>query len=723
MKHFLLVLIIVVCAHSAAFSADKASPRVKMLLSQINKSKNANSLNIETISGLMKVSSEVSATDLAKTNTSIRTKAGDIWTFSVPVNNLPELLSLNGIVFIELDEPIVPNLDEARKWMGADKVHSNFDANYFGFTGKGVVVGIVDAGFDYDHPVFYDSTRNELRIKRVWEQKKSGTPPLGYSYGNELKTADEIWNAEYDIDFFSHGAHVAGIAAGNDNLSNGRYRGFAPDADLVFVCIRPEKSEWKSTGLSSLVDAFQYIFEYAESVGKPAVANLSWGFALGPHDGSSLFNQACNNLIKPGRAITISAGNNGREKLHISKVFTPTDTLLATALNFSSYAPEPKTWIDSWIDDADDINISFQLYNSSSLKFSSNKFTIDLDSAKVSPIEIRLKNSPIDSLVLIASASLYPNGRTRVFLELTSHTYHKLIISAESKSGEINMFSGMVDQYTGYPSAFSSLGENWMKDGNNELTINDLSLADSVFSVAAYISKDTWLNIGNMYVGVSLPVGNIAYFSSRGATINGKIKPDFAAPGMYLSSAVSSTDPDFRVGSSSRSQVTIETDTSIAGYRMAVLAGTSMASPSLAGSIALLMEARPNISTKEIRELFKATADLSYYNNQEFTGMGYARVDLALRELLGITSVQSSVENDNISLINQTGAIRIICKNEFDSDKTIQIYDLMGQLKHESTISRGTKAFEIPFEAVSSLYFLRIADSRSDIRMKFIWEN
>lgn len=721
MKLLILSIIIFVSGITDLFSTDNISPLTKIILSRSAKTA-TNTMNLEYASGLMKVNANINESELEKIYADIRTKAGDIWTFSIPVKNLAKLNAVEGIEFIEIDEPISPQLDEARKWMGADKVHSNFDLNHYGFTGKGVVVGIVDAGFDYDHPVFFDSTLNELRIKRVWEQKKEGTPPIGYSYGNELKTDDEIWKAEYDIDFFSHGAHVAGIAAGNDNLTNGRYRGFAPDADLVFVCIRPEKSEWKSTGLSSLVDAFQYIFDYAESVGKPAVANLSWGFALGPHDGTSLFNQACNNMIKPGRAITISAGNNGREKLHISKKFSPTDTLLSTALNFSSYAPEPKTWIDSWIDDADVIKIGFQLYNSSSLKFSSNKCFLNIDSAKVNPIEIRLKNSPIDSLVIIASASVYPSGRTRVFYELESLTQDKLIITIENKKGEINMFSGMVDQYTGYPSAFSSLGENWLTDGNNELTINDLSIADSVFSVAAMVSKTRWQLYTGGWIGQNQNIGNIAYFSSRGATINGRIKPDFAAPGMYLSSAVSSTDADFRVGGSSRNLVTVETDTSIAGYRMAVLAGTSMASPSLAGSIALLMEARPNISTNEIREIFKATADRTYHSDSEFSGMGYARVDLALRELLGITSVQYPLDNEKISIICQSNAIRINFNNEFDSDKTIQIYNLMGQMMYESNIRRGTKSIEIPFVAVNSLYIMRLYVDSTDVRMKFVWE-
>ena len=51
------------------------------------------------------------------------------------------------------------------------------------YKGKNVVVGIIDIGFDYNHPSFYDGQGN-CRIKRVWEQNKLGTPPTGYNYGN-----------------------------------------------------------------------------------------------------------------------------------------------------------------------------------------------------------------------------------------------------------------------------------------------------------------------------------------------------------------------------------------------------------------------------------------------------------------------------------------------------------------------------------------------------------
>ncbi len=38
------------------------------------------------------------------------------------------------------------------------------------YSGKGVVVGIIDFGFDYSHPTFRDPGNDALRIKKVWEQ-------------------------------------------------------------------------------------------------------------------------------------------------------------------------------------------------------------------------------------------------------------------------------------------------------------------------------------------------------------------------------------------------------------------------------------------------------------------------------------------------------------------------------------------------------------------------
>ena len=112
----------------------------------------------------------------------------------------------------------------------------------------------------------------------------------------------------------------------------------AYESDMVLVGVRRDSIEqdWLEGSFTDFIDGINYIYTYAASVGKPCVVNVSWGSQSGPHDGSTLFNLACNNLTGPGKILVMSAGNEGEEKIHLSKTFTPTDTLLNTFLTFSS---------------------------------------------------------------------------------------------------------------------------------------------------------------------------------------------------------------------------------------------------------------------------------------------------------------------------------------------------------------------------------------------------
>ena len=113
----------------------------------------------------------------------------------------------------------------------------------FPLLGKGVLIGIVDSGIDYENPDF----RNEdgtTRILALWDQTiQNGKPPEGYHIGTEFTSSEQINEAlhmevreeRYRIvpsrDTSGHGTAVAGIAAGNGRGSkNGKYRGVAPEA-------------------------------------------------------------------------------------------------------------------------------------------------------------------------------------------------------------------------------------------------------------------------------------------------------------------------------------------------------------------------------------------------------------------------------------------------------------------------------------------------------------
>ena len=165
-----------------------------------------------------------------------------------------------------------------------------------------MVIGIIDCGVQLDHINFYDKDGN-LRIKRVWNQPiNTGTPPEGYSYGSEYKTEEEIKTAQYDDTYETHGCHVLGIAAGSYKENN--FHGVAPETDIVVVSYNynDQSIEW-----NSISDGLKYIYDYADSVNKPCVVNISLGDVYGPHDGCSILDQVCDALQGEGKLLVGNA--------------------------------------------------------------------------------------------------------------------------------------------------------------------------------------------------------------------------------------------------------------------------------------------------------------------------------------------------------------------------------------------------------------------------------
>src|SRR5690606_115079 len=129
--------------------------------------------------------------------------------------------------------------------------------------------------------------------------------------------------------------------------------------------------------------------------------------------------------------------------------------------------------------------------------------------------------------------------------------------------------------------------------GDREYGISEPACTESLITVAAYNGEYQTGN-GN-WAG-----GNIAAFSSWGPTMDGRIKPDLAAPGVSVASSISSfTDNSY----SSILNVPFEGRT----YPFARFSGTSMSAPAVTGIVALLLEADPTLTPAEVKELLKST--------------------------------------------------------------------------------------------------------------------
>lgn len=666
----------------------------------------------------------------------VNTVAGKVWTVEFPAAQFATLSrNLPGVRYIELDVPLALSMDSARKTTRVDSAHSGIGLPK-GFSGKGVVMGVLDVGFDYDHPAFYDTAYSQYRVRRIWEQKAtSGTPPTGYTYGRELTDTLLMKAAGTDNPEATHGMHVAGIAAGSGagagDPTNRKYRGVAYNSDLVLVGITPAQNAWTSTSMSDIIDGMNYVYSYAASVQKPAVVNLSWGCPVGPHDGQSLFSQACDGLTGAGKVFVLSGGNNGDALIHLKKDFAGTDTAFKTYFSFPTTPIGKRSWIDIWGETGQNLQVQLTLYNGSAKGDSTG--WISLGTAAQAVLLRASNGDTLDGYVSAAVAAF--NNKPRILLDLHSRTNARLQIAVRGSSGTVNTWAGFVYKSSGYYGSFT--GGPGAMIGNSDMTVSDMVTTHSALAVGAYASKNTFLNVSGVGVSYSGYVGNgrIVPFSSRGPSADGRSKPDITGPGLVLTAPISSYDTGYIAGGTDRDLVVTEwTAPNGHTHRYAALMGTSMSSPMVAGIAALLLEADSSLSPQRLKQLLQETAITDNFTGTiPVTGSstwGWGKVNAygALQKLLTPQGVSEAVKNPaQLPVLLYPNPAQGVSTLEYFSSKNeiaiVSLTDVTGKMVRQNTWQLTTGANTTPIDWAhlpSGLYLVTLQTSVGEAQVKVL---
>jgi len=687
------------------------------------------------ISALIKVSSDIDQSKLDAIGVLVGTKAGSIWTVQIPIQNLQAFTIVPGIGYIALDMPIVPLLDSARKQTRADSAQEGVNLP-MPVTGKNVIMGIIDAGFDFNHPTMYDTTYSRYRINRVWAQKKTGVPPSGFSYGNELADTNTIRMLGYDTGILSHGTHVAGIAAGSgyaSNKSNSRFRGMAFESEMVMVGIMPAPPEWAAAGESDIIDGMNYIFKYATSVSKPAVVNLSWGSTIGPHDGNSLFSQACDALTGAGKIFVCAAGNNGQDTVHLQKVFSSTDSTVSTFVTFSPLLDSNNryTWVDIWGDTGKTFCVNIKLYGSSTA-IDSTGFVCLGDTS----LNFKLIGSNFDTCnVTITTVVSEYNGKPHALVSLYSKVPDNICLTTKATSGKVNMWEGYVFPPEGYYGYLRKLGYPWAVAGDVNMTVSDIGCTRSAITAGAYTSKTSFTNING--VGLVYPGsgrGRIAPFSSIGPTEDGRVKPDITAPGFALASSVSSYDTTYNPDGSNFSSI-VSADT-IGGrvFPYAMLAGTSMASPCVAGIVGMMLQVNPTLTPDEVKSIINSTAITDFFtgtlpaSGSNTWGHGKINAYGAIKSIVKEESVQSVNMSplDCVLFPNPNkGTFTINYTSKGNEQIAVQVFDISGRTVNSQywNVQQGVNSKQFGISNLANgVYFAKVQSTQGYSVMKITIE-
>jgi minor extracellular serine protease Vpr len=686
---------------------------------------------------LIKVAEGFDGENLKMLGANISTKAGTIWSVQIPLSKMNEFANTIGVLYIEMDQPTAPALDTARHLTKVDLVHEGIGLPQ-PYTGNNVVVGVVDAGFDYTHPTMYDTAYVNYRVKRVWEEKNStGTSPTGFGYGSEYTDSLSIVTKGQDILDGIHGTHVTGIAAGSGSGgaggNNSRYRGMAYSSDIVLVGIYPTASYWLNTGMTDMLDGINYVFNYAASVGKPAVCNLSWGCPLGPRDGSSLFSQALDALTGPGKIFVLSAGNNGQDKIHLRKTFTTTSTSVETICNFSSYLTEKKNWLDIWGDTGKTFCMNFSLY--SGLTKLDSSITVCLDDAVHSFYLIGTSDTCFVTVTTVTSEF---NMKPHMLVEITNHaTVNKLTVKISGSDGTVDMWQGYVLKTSGYVGSFTKSPYTWMVNGDVNYATSDLTSSHNAIPIGAYNSKTSFVNVsGSTQTYTGYTKGALALFSSHGPTADGRVVPFITGPGLALASSINHTDTTYHAGEANYSDVVSEYISPLNGntYAYAMAAGTSMSGPCVSGIVGLLLEINPALDPDGIKSILQLSAITDSYTGTIPAGgsntWGYGKVDAyqAVLQALGIAGIYHE-ENTGLNAMlfpnPGNGAYAIDLMSGENGKLVVNCYAATGAqvLNTSWNVVKGINKYALNIsEQPAGIYFVKLTGSKGAMTVKLVKE-
>ncbi|PIR18380.1 MAG: hypothetical protein COV46_00280 [Deltaproteobacteria bacterium CG11_big_fil_rev_8_21_14_0_20_49_13] len=579
----------------------------------------------------------------------VRSIIGDIMTASIPVDTLEKIGALDEVVYIESAKPMDSKMNYARIPTKVDQVQAGGGADYTGgaFNGSGVIVGVVDTGIDCEHADFAG------KILSYWDQNINGGGGVAEIVGSNGKeyTGDELTDGSCasspDASSAGHGTHVTGIAAG----ANATYTGVAPSSKIISVQLNEPSLKGSTynaylTALStSVADGVNYIFRkaQAQSPKMPAVVNLSIGTSLGAHDGTSLFESSLDGLLtesgtteKEGRAIVNAAGNENAGILESSTYAGIHATISQSSGGYayeflggyqSGYDPVlyfGGTYVDIWLASGSSCTIGINAY-----KGSTPVYQMTPISAGGSNQSEPVGDGVVSMYVNFTDSPNALNGKQHAIAKVTASTssilgqYSFDLVFTGACTGNAWLYYDSV-YYNIFTYAFNLYGTNdalgyTYVNGDSNYTMTIPATANKVVAVGSYMARDAWTSLAGTQYQKSLThsiVDDLSTFTSLGPTADNRTKPEVTAPGEPIVSTMASTV------SASDSQ---KGDTT--HYKMQ---GSSMASPHVAGTVALMLNKNGCLKAATIKNFLETYADTdSFTGSVPNNSWGYGKLNAA----------------------------------------------------------------------------------------------
>ena len=669
------------------------------------------SANIPTdhITGLIKIADDATFEMLENEGVNVVKTRGNIALVSMPINEVERIASLKSIKSIQLSRKVLAKMDKVRTAMGVDKIHAGTELPQ-AYTGKGVVAGIVDQGLDANH-INFRNTDGTSRIQQLTHIYATNATSDGYDV--DMYTPANISKFKTDTYDTYHGSHTLGIMAGSykgeatiakgtSSLSakvetdNNPFYGVAYDADIAASC----------GDLNDMLIALgvEGILDYAYNNKKPAVINLSLGSNIGAHDGTDIMNQYLD-LAGEEAIICVAAGNEGELPIALNQTFTSEDKELKTFIKptypevpTSSYTYRNLRYDQLYIysDDATEFTVKMIVYNKSrgTITFQHAVSSNMNGSAVYYATPGYAQDGDLSNTNLSRAFEGYfgmgsmidpNNGRYYVLVDYflfdnqstNANGNYLLGFVVEGKEGQrIDCFcSGLYSSMDGYAQ------EGW-DNGSTNGSISDMACSKNVLVVGSYNTRNAWVSLDGKaynYPGQYTP-GYISSFSSYGTLIDGRNLPHICAPGAAtISSTNSYYIESYNVPTSALQAKQTESNRNNYWHQQV---GTSMATPAVAGAIALWLEADPTLTIDEVKEIAISTAVSDTYvaaGDPVQWGAGKFDAYAGLKEVIRRAGVENISIDDARLMIAEKGAKQFEIFLGDASEMNVTIFNIAGQ--------------------------------------------
>lgn len=530
---------------------------------------------------------------------------------AIPGNMLEELVKSDVVKRvwnnkeIQLDLPKEPQelkstaqsgTADSNRQIGADKLHEE------NINGKGIKVGVIDTGVDYNHPDLKDA------YKGGYDFVDNDSDPMEATYedwkNSNYPEVHPVFGSPY---YTSHGTHVSGTIAGQKkNGVDYAVEGVAPESDLyVYRVLGPYGSGTTEAVLAGIDKAVGDEMD---------VINLSLGASI--NDALYPTSVAINNAMLSGVVSVAAAGNAGPSE---KTVGSPGTSAFAITVGASDVSQTIVTYTAS---------AGNEKYGE--MKLLGKNFTNNLE-------ELKEKSFPV-VYVGIGKSSDFEGKDLKGKLALIQRgeiAFDEKIQNAKKAGAEAvivyNNVEGEISAYLGESTSYVPTFQLTKADGERLRSQENVSFT--------FESKGSVQTEGDY----------LADFSSRGPVAkNYDIKPDVVAPGV----AIFSTYPEYMNDPEEGDNY------DIAYTRMQ---GTSMASPHVSGAAALILQKHPDYSPFEVKAALLNTAD-ELKERYSVNEVGAGRVDIYEAVHAGVSlkvlDKTENVEGNKIVEIDEeTGSI------------------------------------------------------------------